>query len=85
MIFPAAGLDAIGHELTHGITENGRTDLPGSTGRAQEAFSDIMGEMVEASRDGEPDWQIGEEIPSLFEILRSRVIRNDTVGAFRRR
>lgn len=60
----AAGLDVIGHELTHGVTEKTAgliyQDQPGAL---NESFSDIFGEMVENSRDGgEPDWLMGNEI-----------------------
>jgi bacillolysin len=58
-----AALDVIGHELTHGVTENTAgllyQDQPGAL---NEAISDIFGEFVEASRDGQPDWLLGEEI-----------------------
>jgi bacillolysin len=67
-----AGLDVIGHELTHGVTEKTAgliyQDQPGAL---NEAFSDIFGELVEASRDGKPDWLLGEELNFIFRNMKS--------------
>lgn len=66
-----AGLDVIGHELTHGVTEKTAgliyQDQPGAL---NEAFSDIFGELVESSRDGKPDWLLGEEINFVFRNMK---------------
>ena len=60
----AVALDVIGHELTHGVTQKTAQLLyQNQAGALNEAFSDIMGEMVEAFGTGaEPDWLKGNEI-----------------------
>lgn len=53
----AGSIDMVGHELTHGVTEHtARLVYSGQAGALSEAFSDIFGEMVEASSTGKPDW-----------------------------
>lgn len=57
--FPG-GLDVTAHELTHGITEATAGLLyQDQSGAANEAFSDLFGENVEARSLGEPDWLKG--------------------------
>ncbi|MBI3416782.1 MAG: M4 family metallopeptidase [Verrucomicrobia bacterium] len=80
----AAGLDVIGHELTHGVTEKTAglvyQDQPGAL---NEAMSDIFGEFVEASRDGQPDWLMGEEIPLIIRNFKNPgEITRPGIGAF---
>ncbi len=56
----AGALDVVGHELTHGVTQNTANlvyqDQPGAM---NEAMSDIVGEAVEARAIGSPDWLDG--------------------------
>ena len=59
----SAGLDVIGHELTHAVTENS-SDLiyQNESGALNEAISDIFGTLVEFYDNRNPDWEIGEDI-----------------------
>lgn len=66
----SGGLDVVGHELTHGVTEF-TSDLiyQDESGALNEAFSDMMGNTIEFYADArgldptvEPDWLIGEDI-----------------------
>lgn len=60
--FPA-GVDVIGHEMTHGVTANTAAliykDQPGAL---NEAMSDIFGEMIEADATGSNDWLLGTQL-----------------------
>jgi Zn-dependent metalloprotease len=60
----AAAPDVVGHEITHGVIE-AETHLQyyGESGAANEAFADLFGVMVAASRSGTIDWKIGVGIP----------------------
>jgi bacillolysin len=66
----SGGLDVIGHELTHGVTEfTSGLIYENESGALNEAFSDMMGNTTEfyaeqAGRDpaAEPDWLIGEDV-----------------------
>lgn len=57
----ANALDIVGHELTHGVTENSANlvyqDQPGAL---NEAMSDIFGQAVEAGLEGGADWLHGD-------------------------
>lgn len=56
----AASLNVVGHELTHGVVQfSAGLVYEFQPGALNEAFSDIFGEMVEARRDGQPDWKLG--------------------------
>ncbi|MFQ5430193.1 MAG: M4 family metallopeptidase [Phycisphaerae bacterium] len=59
----AGSIDTVGHELTHGVTEN-TSDLlyRDQPGALNEALSDIFGELVEARTAGRPDWLKGAEL-----------------------
>jgi hypothetical protein len=67
--FPG-GLDVVGHELTHGVTEfTSNLIYENESGALNEAFSDIMGNTIEfyAEENGldpaaEPDFRIGEDV-----------------------
>ncbi len=61
---PFAGApDVVGHELTHGVTDaTARLLYLDQSGAANEAFSDVFGEMVETSIDGAPDWLLGADL-----------------------
>jgi bacillolysin len=59
----AASLDVVGHELTHGVTENTAGLIyENQSGALNESMSDIFGEMVEARARGQNDWLIGSEL-----------------------
>jgi thermolysin len=61
----AAGLDVVGHELTHGVTQNeSNLTYQDQSGALNEAVSDIMGCFVEHFSTPDPvkNWQMGENI-----------------------
>jgi bacillolysin len=66
----SGGLDVVGHELTHGVTQfTSNLIYEGEPGALNESFSDMMGNTIEfyAARNGadpagEPDWRIGEDV-----------------------
>lgn len=54
----AYGLDVVGHELTHGITENTANLIyEGQSGALNESYSDIFGALIERK-----NWTMGETI-----------------------
>ncbi len=58
----SAGLDVVGHELSHGVTEaTSKLIYKGESGALNEAFSDIMGTSIEFWY-GPGDWTIGEDV-----------------------
>jgi len=59
----SGALDVAGHEMTHGVTE-ATADLiyQHQSGAANEAFSDIFGENVEARSLGSADWLKGAQL-----------------------
>lgn len=66
----SGGLDVVGHELTHGVTEfTSGLIYENESGALNEAFSDMMGNATEFYADeraldpaAEPDWLIGEDV-----------------------
>jgi len=61
----SAALDVVGHELTHGVTQNtSALTYQGQTGALNESMSDIMGSVIEHSVKPDPvnNWLIGEAI-----------------------
>ncbi len=63
----AGALDVVGHELTHGVTENSAGLVyENQSGAMNESFSDIFGEMVEAFGEGQNDWKMGTHLNSIF-------------------
>jgi bacillolysin len=66
----SGGLDVVGHELTHGVTEfTSNLIYEGESGALNESFSDMMGNTIEfyaaqqgTDPAGEPDWRIGEDV-----------------------
>jgi len=66
----SGGLDVVGHELTHGVTEfTSGLIYDNESGALNEAFSDMMGNTIEfwaaargADPAGKPDWRIGEDV-----------------------
>ncbi|PEA55502.1 bacillolysin [Bacillus pseudomycoides] len=59
----SGGLDVIGHELTHAVTERSSNLIyQNESGALNEAVSDIFGTLVEYYDNRNPDWEIGEDI-----------------------
>jgi bacillolysin len=66
----SGGLDVVGHELTHGVTEfTSGLIYENESGALNESFSDMMGNTIEfyAEQRGldpaaRPDWLIGEDV-----------------------
>ncbi|PEI95299.1 bacillolysin [Bacillus pseudomycoides] len=59
----SGGLDVIGHELTHAVTEySSNLIYQNESGALNEAVSDIFGTLVEYYDNRNPDWEIGEDI-----------------------
>jgi Zn-dependent metalloprotease len=72
------GLDVIGHELTHGVTQNEANLIySGQSGALNESISDVFGSLVKQYHLGQDasqaDWLIGADIvgPELAPALRS--------------
>lgn len=72
------GLDVIGHELTHGVTQSEANLIyAGQSGALNESISDVFGSLVKqyhlAQSAAEADWLIGADIvgPELAPALRS--------------
>jgi Zn-dependent metalloprotease len=73
-----AGIDVIGHELTHGVTQNeANLVYSGQSGALNESISDVFGIQVKQMALGQnvetSDWLIGADIvgPELAPALRS--------------
>lgn len=73
-----AGIDVIGHELTHGVTQHeANLVYSGQSGALNESISDVFGIQVKQRALGltveQSDWLIGKEIvgPELSPALRS--------------
>ncbi|MED2970845.1 M4 family metallopeptidase [Fictibacillus sp. B-59209] len=59
----SGGLDVIGHELTHAVTERSSNLVyQNESGALNEAISDIFGTLVEYYDNRNPDYEIGEDI-----------------------
>ncbi len=68
------GLDVVGHEMTHGVTQHtSGLEYRGQTGALNESWSDVMGELIEQWHDNPTgfgtvdaaraaDWLIGEDV-----------------------
>jgi Zn-dependent metalloprotease len=72
------GLDVIGHELTHGVTQHeANLAYSGQSGALNESISDVFGSLVKQYHLGQTasqaDWLIGADIvgPELAPALRS--------------
>ena len=69
--------DVVGHELTHGITENTSELLYYyESGAINESLSDIWGEFVDLGNSAGDDspsvrWLIGEDLPSSIGVIRN--------------
>lgn len=75
-----AGIDVIGHELTHGVTQHeANLVYSGQSGALNESISDVFGIQIKQRAlgldAGKSDWLIGKEIvgPELQPALRSMV------------
>lgn len=73
-----AGLDVIGHELTHGVTQfESALSYSGQAGALNESISDVFGIMIKQWQLGQDaahsDWLIGADVvgPELAPALRS--------------
>jgi Zn-dependent metalloprotease len=73
-----AGIDVIGHELTHGVTQHeANLEYSGQSGALNESVSDVFGIQVKQMSLGQTvedsDWLIGADIvgPELRPALRS--------------
>ncbi|WP_242222345.1 M4 family metallopeptidase [Bacillus cereus group sp. BfR-BA-01380] len=59
----SGGLDVVGHELTHAVTETSSNLIyQDESGALNEAISDIFGTLIEYADNRNPDWEIGEDI-----------------------
>ncbi|MFF2195775.1 M4 family metallopeptidase [Streptomyces sp. NPDC058157] len=63
----AGSLDVIGHELTHGVTENtAALEYHNQSGALNESMSDVFGSLVKQwslkQKADEADWKIGAEV-----------------------
>jgi Zn-dependent metalloprotease len=74
----AKGLDVIGHELTHGVTQHeANLTYSGQSGALNESISDVFGSLVKqyhlSQTAAQADWLIGADIvgPELAPALRS--------------
>ena len=71
--YPAAD-DVVGHELTHGVTENESGLIYiGQPGAINESFSDVWGEFIDQENGAGNDteavkWLMGEDVPGLGAI-----------------
>lgn len=67
-----ASLDVIGHEVTHAVVqESAGLIYENQPGALNEAFADILGEMVEAMTVGAPDWKIGSQLGQPIRDMRN--------------
>ncbi len=73
----ASADDVVGHELTHGVTENeSRLFYFWQSGAINESFSDVWGEFVDLSNGKGTDtagtrWQMGEDLPASIGVIRN--------------
>ncbi|MFD0770252.1 M4 family metallopeptidase [Bacillus sp. CGMCC 1.60114] len=59
----SGGIDVVGHELTHAVTEKSSNLIyQNESGALNEAFSDVFGTLIEYYDNRNPDWEIGEDI-----------------------
>ena len=66
----AGALDVVGHELTHGVIQNTSNLIYlNQSGALNEAFSDILGEAIEAHTFGQADWVVGGQLGSPLRSL----------------
>ncbi|HDX9579403.1 M4 family metallopeptidase [Bacillus cytotoxicus] len=59
----SGGIDVVGHELTHAVTEySSNLIYQNESGALNEAISDIFGTLIEYYDNRNPDWEVGEDI-----------------------
>ncbi|MFD3447292.1 M4 family metallopeptidase [Microbacteriaceae bacterium 4G12] len=59
----SGGLDVVGHELTHAVTEKTSNLIyQNESGALNESMSDIFGTLVEFYNNNNPDYEVGEDI-----------------------
>jgi Zn-dependent metalloprotease len=81
---PVVGLDVMGHEFTHMVTEHnghGGLEYQGESGALNESFSDIFGTAIEFFAKGaDANWNIGEGIiipsPGYFRSMATPKVAN---------
>ena len=68
---PLVCIDIVGHEITHGLTENtANLNYSGESGGLNESFSDIFGNCVEYyAKPGSFNWLLGNEIGVTFRNM----------------
>ncbi|MGE0637779.1 MAG: M4 family metallopeptidase [Bacteroidia bacterium] len=68
---PLVSLDIVGHELTHGVTENSAGLVyQNESGALNESFSDIFGAAIEFyTTPGQADWLMGEDIGATLRSM----------------
>ncbi|KAL5009207.1 hypothetical protein ScPMuIL_014788 [Solemya velum] len=72
MMYPFTVMDIVGHEIGHGVTEQGSGLIySGEAGGLNEAFSDILGEATEAYITSNADLLIGHEVMKDRDFMRS--------------
>ncbi len=77
----SAGLDVVGHEFTHGVTENtSALEYKAQSGALNEAVSDIFGVFIEHSLlpNDAKNWTMGEDIAKQAGVLRD--FKNPAAG-----
>ncbi|RLQ94750.1 M4 family metallopeptidase [Falsibacillus albus] len=61
--FFSGGIDVVGHELTHAVTESSSGLVyQNESGALNEALSDVFGTLIEFYNGKNPDFEIGEDI-----------------------
>ena len=71
-------LDIVGYEVTHGVISSiGSQDVldyQNQSGALNEAFADIIAEMVEARAQGTNDWLIGSRLGTPIRSMANRAL-----------
>jgi len=68
--------DVVGHEMTHGVTENeSNLFYYSESGAINESLSDVWGELIDLSNGAGTDtagvrWKLGEDLPASVGIIR---------------
>jgi len=67
----AGAIDVVAHELTHGVTQfSANLIYQDEPGALNEAFSDILGESVEARTNGTNNWLVGSDLGFVIRDMR---------------
>ncbi len=69
--YPLCSVDIVGHEITHGLTENtANLDYQDESGALNEGYSDIFGTCIEFyAKPGDANWTMGEDINDIMRSL----------------